>query len=178
MAANGAVQWLGQIPGKFRERAVGTGSNDVDKIYQRMAVIRRELHTNVRDSVAGAEAMADWGRYTWTYPWIVLGAAAAVGYLVYAGSRRKCADDTASQADGAKADETVAHAAPTKPERSRAGRNLLFVAWEILLPVAVIACQNYALHWLEQGFTTRTVHRTNVSPVPGRGRGRMDAARR
>jgi hypothetical protein len=61
---------------------VVTGSNDVDEIYQRMAVIRREHHTNVRESVAGAEAMADWGRYTWTYPWIALGAAAAVGYKV------------------------------------------------------------------------------------------------
>ncbi len=43
-----------------------TGSNDVDEIYHRMAVIRRELHTNVRESVAGAEAVVDWGRYTWT----------------------------------------------------------------------------------------------------------------
>ena len=50
------------------------GSNDVDEIYHRMAVIRREHHTNVRESVAGAEAMADWGRYTWMYPWVALGA--------------------------------------------------------------------------------------------------------
>ena len=70
---------LGQIPGNRRERTVATGSNDVEEIYHRMAVIRRELHTNVRESVAGAEAVADWGRYTWTYPWIALGAAAAVG---------------------------------------------------------------------------------------------------
>ena len=54
---------------------MATGSNDVDEIFQRMAVIRRELHTNVRESVAGAEAFADWGRYTWTYPWIALGEA-------------------------------------------------------------------------------------------------------
>jgi hypothetical protein len=38
---------------------VAVGSNDVDEIYHRMAVIRREHHTNVRESVAGAEAMAD-----------------------------------------------------------------------------------------------------------------------
>jgi len=56
---------------------VVTGSNDVDEIYHRMAVIRRDLHTNVSESVAGAEAVVDWGRYTWTYPWIALGAAAA-----------------------------------------------------------------------------------------------------
>jgi hypothetical protein len=78
------------------ERTVATGSNDVDEIYQRMAVIRRELHTNVRESVAGAEAFADWGRYTWTYPWIALGAAAAVGYVVYTSGRQGGTADTAS----------------------------------------------------------------------------------
>jgi hypothetical protein len=31
---------------------VAVGSNDVDEIYHRMAVIRREHHTNVRESVA------------------------------------------------------------------------------------------------------------------------------
>ncbi len=41
-----------------------TGSNDVEVICQRMALIRREHHAGVRDSVAGAEALVDWGRYT------------------------------------------------------------------------------------------------------------------
>ena len=68
---------------------MATGSNDIDEIYHRMAVIRRELHTNVRESVAGAEAFADWGRYTWTYPWIALGAAAAVGYVVYTSGHQR-----------------------------------------------------------------------------------------
>ena len=43
---------------------------------------------HVSESVAGAEAVIDWGRYTWMYPWIALGAAAAVGYLVYTGGIR------------------------------------------------------------------------------------------
>ena len=66
---------------------MATGTNGVEEIYDRMAVIRRERHTNVSDSIAGAEAVMDWGRYTWTYPWIGLGTAAAAGYLVYTGSR-------------------------------------------------------------------------------------------
>ena len=49
-----------------------TGSNDVEEIFDRMAVIRRERHTNVSESVAGAEAVMDWGRYTWMYPWIAV----------------------------------------------------------------------------------------------------------
>ena len=90
----------GRLPGNRRERTVVTGSNDVDEIYHRMAVIRREPHTNVRESVAGAEAVVDWGRYTWTYPWIALGAAAAVGYLIYTSGHQKVTADTASLADG------------------------------------------------------------------------------
>ena len=98
-----------------------TGSNDVDEIYHRMAVIRRELHTNVSESVAGAEAVIDWGRYTWTYPWIALGAAAAAGWLIYTSGHQKVTAETASLADGAKAGEPVAGAGATGRERSRIG---------------------------------------------------------
>jgi ElaB/YqjD/DUF883 family membrane-anchored ribosome-binding protein len=159
----------GQIPGNRRERTVATGSNDIDEIYQRMAVIRRELHTNVRESVAGAEAVVDWGRYTWTYPWIALGGAAAVGYLIYAGGHQnqKLTADIASLADGAKAGEPVAGARAKGQEPSKTRQNLLLAAWDILFPVAVRAGQNYLLHWLEQQHPTRTVDRTVVSPSAG-----------
>jgi hypothetical protein len=87
---------------------VGTGSNDVDEIYHRMAAIRRERHKHVSESVAGAEAVIDLGRYTWTYPWIALGAAAAVGYLVYTGRHPRLRASAASPADGTEAAEPVA----------------------------------------------------------------------
>ena len=157
---------------------MATGSNDVDEIYHRMAVIRRELHTNVRESVAGAEAVVDWGRYTWTYPWIALGAAAAVGYLVYTGSHQRVTADTASLADGTKAGEPVAGARAKGQERSRTGRNLLLAAWDILFPVAVRAGQNYMLHWLEQQYPTRTVDRTALSPSAGERGGWMGRVER
>src|SRR5208282_548766 len=118
----------GQIPGNRRERTVATGSNDVDEIYHRMAVIRRELHMNVRESVAGAEAVVDWGRYTWTYPWIALGAAAAVGYMVYTSGHQKVTADTASLADGAQTGEPVAGTRAEGRGRSRTRQNLLLAA--------------------------------------------------
>jgi len=143
---------------------VATGSNDVDEIYHRMAVIRREHHMNVRESVAGAEAVVDWGRYTWTYPWIALGAAAAVGYLVYTSGHQKVTADTACLADGAQDGEPVAGAMAKGRGRSRTRQNLLLAAWGILLPVAVRAGQNYMLHWLEQQYATRTVDRNALAP--------------
>ena len=154
-----------------------TESNDVDEIYHRMAVIRRELHTNVSESVAGAEAFIDWGRYTWTYPWIALGGAAAVGYLSYTSGHQKVTADTASPADGAEAGEPVAGARAKGQERSRTGQNLLLAAWGILFPVAVRAGQNYMLHWLEQQYPTRTVERTARSPSAGERGGRREVER-
>ncbi len=130
------------------ERIVATGSNGVEEIYDRMAVIRRERHTNVSDSIAGAEAVMDWGRYTWTYPWIGLGAAAAAGYLVYTGSRPIPTTEPAFLPDATTAVEPVAGAASGGQERSRIGSNLLLATWDLLTPVAVRAGQNYMLHWL------------------------------
>jgi hypothetical protein len=158
---------------KRRERTVSTGSNDVDEIYHRMAVIRREPHTHVREAVAGAEAIVDWGRYTWTYPWIALGAAAAAGYVIYAGAHQKAAAGTASPIDGATAGEPVAATRTKGQERFRIGQNLLLAAWNIVFPVAVRAGQNYMLNWLEQQYATRT---TDRALVVGRGAQRLDGA--
>ncbi len=157
---------------------MATGSNGVDEIYQRMAVIRRELHTNVSESVAGAEAVMDWGRYTWTYPWIALAAAAAVGYVIYTGGHGNATAETASPADGAEAGEPVAGARAAGRERSRIGRNLLFAAWDFLFPVAVRAGQNYLLHWLEQQYPTKALDRTALSPSAGERGGWIGRAER
>jgi hypothetical protein len=139
--------------------------NDVDDIYHRMAVIRRELHTNVRESVAGAEAVVDWGRYTWTYPWIAVGAAVAAGYLIYTGGHQRAAADTASPAEGATAGEPIAAARTKVPGRSEVVRNLIFAAWDILFPVAVRAGQNLVLRGLEQQYPTRTLDRPAPAPL-------------
>ena len=155
-----------------------TGSNEVDEIYHRMAVIRRDLHRNVSESVAGAEAVMDWGRYTWTYPWIALGAAAAAGYLIYASGRRKATADTASPADGVEAGEPAAGGGANDQERPRIGWNLLLAAWGFLFPVAVHAGQNYLLHWLEEQYTTKGLDRTAHSPSAGERGGRMGRVER
>ena len=127
---------------------MATGTTGVEEIYDRMAVIRRERHTNVSDSIAGAEAVMDWGRYTWTYPWIGLGTAAAAGYLVYTGSRPNPTAEPTCLPDGTTAVEPVAGAASKGREPSRIGRTVLLATWDLLMPVAVRAGQNYMLHWL------------------------------
>jgi hypothetical protein len=164
---------VAQIPKKRWERALATGPNDIDEIYHRMAVIRRELHSNVRESVAGAEAFVDWGRYTWTYPWVGLGAAAAVGYVLYRGSHQKATTDATTLADGTEAGGPVAAAGAKGRERSKIPWKLLLVAWDIMFPVAVRAGQNYLLYWLEQQYPTRRLGRTDLPPSAGKQDGWM-----
>lgn len=144
-----------------------TGSNDVDEIYRRMAVIRRETHTNVRESVAGAEAVMDWGRYTWTYPWIALGGAVAIGYLLYESGHQRVVTVIPSQPDDIRAGEPVAGATANVPEPSSTTHNLLAAAWDMLFPVAIRAGQNYLLRWLEQQYPTRPVEKTGPTHSAG-----------
>lgn len=141
--------------------------DDVDEIYHQMAVIRRERHKNVRESVAGAEAFMDWGRYTWTYPWITLGAAVAIGGAIYTSVHQRGAAGNASPDNGGTSGDPIAGVSGTIQGRSRIGPNLLLTAWEILFPVGVRAGQNLLLHWLEQQYSTTTVHRPAPSPSPG-----------
>jgi hypothetical protein len=111
------------------------------------------------------------------YPWSALGAAAAVGCMIYTSGRQKATAVTASLADGTMAGEPVAGPGATGQEqRSWTGQNLLLSASGFLLPVAVAASQNYVLRWLEQFYPSRTVDRTGFSPSGGERSDRMDHA--
>jgi hypothetical protein len=139
-----------------------------------MAVIRREPHANVSDSVAGAETVFDWGRYTWMYPWIALGATtAAVGYLIYTRSRQDVTTDSARLAGAPGAVEPVT--GPEAKGEERLGtlvQKLVHTAGGVLLPVALRAGQNYMLHWLERGDSSSAAGRAVRSPSAGDWRGR------
>jgi hypothetical protein len=56
--------------------------NEVEAISRRMAELRRELTTEVREVSRGARVMTDWTFYVRRYPWAVAGVAAAVGFLM------------------------------------------------------------------------------------------------
>lgn len=157
---------FGSGSGESREGILEVESNDVDEIYRRMALIRREPHAHVSDSVAGAEAVVDWGRFTWTYPWIALGAAGVAGLLIYNGSRRSTPSDAPN---GAPAEAVEAAARPLEkgPHWSKLSLEFLLAAGGVLAPLAIRAGQNYLLHRLEQAYPTRTVNRTGGSPAAG-----------
>jgi len=124
---------------------VATATNDVDQIRRRMAEIRRELHEDVREVVASAEAVTDWRRYIRMYPWAALGVAVAVGYLIVPRRHRTLPQDLATHADVARVREVVKEA----KVKDKARKGLIGAAFGFLIPIAMRAAQGYAVQYLE-----------------------------
>lgn len=53
-----------------------------DSVRARMQRIRCEIDRDVEDMAASARSMVDWKHYVKTYPWVCLGTAAALGFLI------------------------------------------------------------------------------------------------
>lgn len=55
---------------------------EADELQQRMREVRADIRHDVQELAASAREMADWTSYVRAYPWLCVGAALAVGYLV------------------------------------------------------------------------------------------------
>lgn len=115
---------------------------DITEIQRRMARIRHELHEDVREAVKGAQSLTDWRSQVRSHPWLALGAAAAVGYLLV--PRRHAAPAIVAVAPAAAVQPSVA----ASEKKKRWG--LIGSAFGLLAPIAVRAAQNYAIQYLEQ----------------------------
>jgi hypothetical protein len=124
---------------------VATATNDVDEIRRKMAQIRRELHEDVRDVVASAEAVTDWRRYIRMYPWAALGLAAVAGFLIVPKRHRTIPPDIATHADVAQVREVVEEVKAKKKSR----KGLIGAALGFAVPIALRAAQGYAVQYLE-----------------------------
>jgi hypothetical protein len=122
-------------------------ATEITEIQRRMAQVRHELHEEVREAVKGAQSLTDWRSHVRHHPWLALGAAAAVGYLIVPRRRQEPGPTivaVAPQAAGA----TVPVPAAAAPKKKRWG--LIGSALGLLVPIAVRAGQNYAIQYLEQ----------------------------
>ena len=68
-------------------------------IRQRMEEVRCELDEDVQEIVEGARGMGQWRWYVRAYPWVCLGAAVAVGYLIVPRRRLEIHPGTRTQAE-------------------------------------------------------------------------------
>ena len=53
-----------------------------ESVRARMQQLRCEIDADVEDMAASARTMVDWKHYVKTYPWVSLGAAVALGFLI------------------------------------------------------------------------------------------------
>lgn len=54
----------------------------VDEIRAQMRVIRRDLRANVQGIVDNASQMFDWKNYVRSFPWVAVGGAAIIGFML------------------------------------------------------------------------------------------------
>jgi uncharacterized membrane protein YkvA (DUF1232 family) len=149
---------------------VSTVPYEVDAIRRQMAEIRRELHEDVREVVATAEAVTDWRAYLSRYPWVALGAAFAVGYLVVPRRHRPVATraDLSEVREAVEsARQTVVEAAMGKDEgAARRRKGLIGAALGMLTPLALRAAQGYALKYLEHWIAAQQMAAAHAGPPP------------
>ncbi len=153
---------------------MATVPNEVEEIQRRMAAIRHELHEDVREVVANAEAVTDWQRYLRMYPWAGVTAAFAIGYLIVPRRRKKVPADLATQADVAQVREAVESAAVTARTPEPRRKSLLGTAWQLVGPLVIRTAQSYAAqnleNWiLQQQQTAAGPASRQSSGTPGQG---------
>ncbi|MFO0909366.1 MAG: hypothetical protein U0794_13615 [Isosphaeraceae bacterium] len=139
--------------------STSTLPHDADEIRRQMALIRHELHADVREVVASAEAVTDWRRYLTWFPLVSLGTAFAVGYFLV--PRRKPTIAVPSEPPRSPEPTTridtappTPQAEPTKQSTASSGfsptRMVLGATFNFAVPLAVRFAQGYALKAVEQ----------------------------
>ncbi len=125
-------------------------SAEINEIQRRMAQVRHELHEEVREAVKGAQSLTDWRSQVRNHPWLALGAAAALGYLLVPRRRHEPAPTIVAVGPHPAALPTAAAEAAAEGPKKKKRWGLIGSAVGMLAPVAVRAAQNYAIQYLEQ----------------------------
>ncbi len=152
---------------------MATVSYDADEIRRQMAMIRRDLHNDVVGVVENAATATDWRRYITAYPWVSLGLASMVGYMLVPRRHRTAEAIAATQADLSKVREAVesngvrmVDAAPAQPPPPARGKSIAAAVLGMVTPLVVRAAQGYALSYLEQWLQAQQSEGHPGGPAP------------
>ena len=83
-----------------------------ESVRARMKQLRCEIDEDMEDMAASARSVVDWKHYVKTYPWVCLGAAVALGFLVVPKRSRVLRLDLATLTELARTGHLVVEAAP------------------------------------------------------------------
>lgn len=124
-----------------------------EAVRARMQQLRCEIDGDMDDMAASARTMVDWKHYVKTYPWVCLGAAVALGFLIVPKRSMVIRPDLATMTELARSGHLVVKPAP-------AARHGLINA---LLATAANIAVRQATEWLghraERVLETRLVKR-------------------
>jgi hypothetical protein len=115
-----------------------------DEIERQMRALRSELREDVHEIVENARVMTDWQYYVRTYPWLCLGAAAALGYVLVPSRVQVVKPDAATLAELVRQHQ-VNVKAEVKPQPSPGmlGRLVNMAAGMALQGAMVVASQQF-----------------------------------
>lgn len=124
--------------------------SEVDEIRRHMAQIRHELHEDVQGVVKGAEAATDWRRYVKNYPWVAVGVAFGVGYLIIP-RRSQAPVGTTVNFAGSDPSRPIVYESPrpAEPEKKK-GKGIFRTVLGLATPFLLRSAQGYALQYFEQ----------------------------
>ena len=84
-----------------------------DTVQARMQGIRCEIDQDLEDVSASARSMVDWKHYVKAYPWVCLGAAAALGFLIVPKRSAATNAEVPTPTEPAKTGRPVVNSPPT-----------------------------------------------------------------
>ena len=154
-----------------------TNTKEIDEVRRQMALIRRELHEDVKEVVANANAAADWRTYLTAYPWATIGLAASLGYLIVPRKSKSTETDSSSGAEriSRPAGDPIlaAESQSAPPEGSKEHgliKGAITAGLGMLTPLLVRAAQGYALQYFEQWLLQQQqqvqVERKSIAALP------------
>jgi hypothetical protein len=130
--------------------AMSSPTAEISEIQKRMALVRHDMHKDVREAVKGARSLTDWRSLVRSHPWLSLATVVATGYLIVPKRRTEAPAVVAVSVPTASPKTVV----PTHVNLASAPRekswSLMGAVLGLVAPVVIRAAQNYAAQYVEQ----------------------------
>ena len=121
--------------------------DEAEAICQRMADIRQHMDHRVDDVVGNARELVDWRQFVRRYPWLVVGASVATGYLFVPRKSQPLKPETlavAQMMEGRNVNAKV-----KARSRWRVVAPLVSMAGTAILRTVVAAAAGHATQWMQ-----------------------------
>lgn len=128
-------------------------SDSAENIRKRMEEVRLEVGDDVAGIVRSAKALTDWRGHVRKHPFLCVGAAAALGFLIVPKRKGKVAQNALNSADAQELQELIAqlkkhnfNAASAVPEAAAVSKGMFATLAAMAAPLAFRAAMNYGQH--------------------------------